>query len=56
MRIGDLVTYQGTLYVLRGIDPMGVPERSAELEHPVSGERLRVRLDQVDEEPEEPQV
>jgi hypothetical protein len=56
MRIGDLVTYQGTLYILRGLDPMSMPERRAELEHPTTGERLRVPLDEVDEEPDEPQV
>jgi hypothetical protein len=54
MRIGDLVTYQGTLYVLRGLDPMSVAERCAELEHPTTGERLRVPLSEVDEEPDEP--
>ena len=54
MRIGDLVSYHGTLYVLRGLDPMSVPERRAELEHPTTGERLRVPLEEVDEEPADP--
>lgn len=56
MRIGDLVTYQGTLYVLCGLDPMSVPERRVELEHPHTGERIRVPLAEVDEDAEEPQV
>jgi hypothetical protein len=55
MRIGDLVTYQGTQYVLRGLDPMSVPERRAELEDPATGERIRVPLDEV-EGPEDRQV
>ena len=38
MKIGDLVTYQGRSYVLRGIEPMSVPNRRAELEDPESGE------------------
>jgi hypothetical protein len=42
MRIGDPVTYQGRRYVLRGLDPMGVPNRWAELEDPETGERVRV--------------
>jgi hypothetical protein len=56
MRIGDLVTYQGTQYVLRGLDPMSVPDRQAELEDPVTGERVRVPLADVEERPGEPQV
>ena len=56
MRIGDLVTYQGTQYVLRGLDPMSVPDRQAELEDPATGERLRVLLSDVQEAPGEPGV
>ncbi|MDQ5822566.1 MAG: hypothetical protein M3540_14115 [Actinomycetota bacterium] len=56
MRIGDLVTYHGTQYVLRGLDPMSVPERRAELEDPATGERLRVLLSEVEEGPAEPRV
>jgi hypothetical protein len=40
MEIGDLVTYNGKSYVLRGLEPMSVPDRRAELEDPESGERL----------------
>jgi hypothetical protein len=49
MRIGDLVLHDGRLYVLRGVEPMSVDERKAELEDPESGERLRVPLDEIEE-------
>jgi hypothetical protein len=51
MKIGDLVTYQGCVYVLRGLEPMSVPERRAELEDPSSGVLLSVPLDEVLERP-----
>ena len=38
MEIGDLVTYNGKGYVLRGLEPMSVPDRKAEIEDPESGE------------------
>ena len=47
MEIGDIVTYQGRSYVLRGIDPMGVPDRHAELEDPETGESVSVLLAEV---------
>jgi hypothetical protein len=47
MEIGDLVTYQGRSYVLRGIDPMGVPDRRAELEDPETGDSISVLLAEV---------
>jgi hypothetical protein len=56
MRIGDLVTYDGAVYVLRGLDPMSVPDRLAELEDPATGERVRVPLSDVEEAPSEPQL
>jgi hypothetical protein len=56
MRIGELVSYHGTQYVLRGLDPMSVPERQAELEDPATGERLRVPFADVEEGPAEPRV
>ena len=56
MQIGDLVTYDGAVYVLRGLDPMSVPDRQAELEDPATGERVRVPLSDVEEAPSEPQV
>jgi hypothetical protein len=46
-QIGDFVTWRGRLCVLRGIDPMSVPARHAEVEDCVTGERLRPFLDEV---------
>lgn len=56
MRIGDLVIYGGAVYVLRGLEPMSVPDRRAELEDPATGERVRVPLSEVEEGPAEPEV
>ena len=47
MEIGDLVTYKGRAYVLRGLDPMGVPDRHVQLEDPATGEQLSVPLAEV---------
>ena len=47
MKIGELVTYEGRSYVLRGLDPMSVPNRRAELEDAETGERIVVPLDEV---------
>ncbi len=44
MRIGAVVIYQGKACVLRGLDPMGVPDRCADVEVTETGERLRVRV------------
>jgi hypothetical protein len=44
MQIGDLVLYLGRSYVLLGLDPMGLPDRCAELEDPRTGARFRVPL------------
>ena len=52
MKIGDLVTYQGSVYVLRGLEPMSVPDRQAELEDPTSGDSLSVPFEEVCERPE----
>ena len=48
MRIGDPVIHQGRRYVLRGLDPMGVPDRRAELEDSETGELIRVRLAELE--------
>ena len=40
MEIGDNVNYNGKCYVLRGLEPMSVPDRRAELEDPESGELI----------------
>lgn len=50
MEIGDLVTFRGRLLVLRGLDPMSVPDRRAELEDPATGERFHAPLDEVEEQ------
>ena len=47
MKIGDLVTYKGRAYVLRGLEPMSMPNRRAELEDPDSGEVIAAPLDEV---------
>jgi hypothetical protein len=47
VRIGDHVTYDGRLYVVCGLDPMGVPERRADLEDVETGERVRVALSEI---------
>ncbi len=52
MEIGDLVIYNGCAYVLRGLDPMSVHDRRAELEDPESGERLSVPFEEVSERPD----
>ena len=44
MRIGDLLDYEGKRYILRGLDPMGVPERRADLEDAETGEPIRVAI------------
>jgi hypothetical protein len=42
MRIGDTVIYRGEPYILRGLEPMGLPDRRADLEDPRTGEVVRV--------------
>ena len=54
MRIGDSVTHLGRLLILRGLDPMSVPERLADVEDPETGERLYVPLDELEEPPPVP--
>jgi len=54
MEIGDLVTYLGETYVLRGLDPMSVPERRAVLEHALTGERCDAPLDELEPAPDAP--
>jgi hypothetical protein len=49
MRIGDLVAYAGRQYVVRGLDPMGVPERRADLEDAETGEALRIPIAELDD-------
>ena len=49
MRIGDPVSYHGRTLTLRGIDPMSVPERRAEVDDPDTGERFTVAFDELEE-------
>ena len=48
MRIGDTVIYQGKRYVLRGLDPMGMVDRRADLEDAETGERIRVPVTELE--------
>ena len=47
MKIGDTVLYEGRPYVLRGLDPMGVPERRVILEDPETGQEVTAPADEV---------
>jgi hypothetical protein len=49
MRIGETVIYKGRRWVLRGIDPMGVPKRRADIEDAETGELLRVPISDLSE-------
>ncbi len=49
MRIGDLVTYHGRACYLRGLDPMSVSRRRAQLEDAETHERFEVPLEEVEE-------
>ena len=52
MRIGDIVAYAGRRYVVRGLDPMGVPERRADLEDAETGEPIRVPIAHLPADPD----
>ncbi|HSS81765.1 MAG TPA: hypothetical protein VLK24_11295 [Gaiellaceae bacterium] len=56
MKIDELVLHEGRRYYLRGLDPMGVPQRQAFLEDAVTGEERVVSVDEVEPElpPERP--
>lgn len=47
LQIGDFVIWRGRLFVLRGIDPMSVPNRRADIEECATGERMRAPLDEI---------
>jgi hypothetical protein len=47
-QIGDFVSWRGKLCVLRGIDPMSVAERRADVEDGASGERFRPPLAELE--------
>ena len=48
MRIGDPVIYRGRRYVLRGLDPMSVPDRRADLEDSETGELIRAPVAELE--------
>ena len=48
MRIGDHVIYEGRRYVLRGLEPMGLPERRADLEDAETGELIRAPVAELE--------
>jgi hypothetical protein len=47
MKIGSYVTFEGRVYVLRGLDPMSVPDRRADLVDPETDQRVQVLLSEV---------
>ena len=49
MRIGDLLDYEGKWYIVRGLDPMGVPERRVDLEDAETGETIRVPIAELND-------
>ena len=51
MEIGSLVTYRGRVYVLRGFDPMSVPDRRAVLEDANTGEVVQAPFAEVEGAP-----
>jgi hypothetical protein len=52
LRIGDHVAYDGRLYVVLGLDPMGVPSRRADLADLETGERLRIPVAELEPPPD----
>ena len=54
MNIGSYVIYEGRTYVLRGLDPMSVPDRRADLVDPETEERRQVPLASVVQVPRSP--
>ena len=51
MNIGEIVLYEGRQYYLRGLDPMGLPQRQVFLEDALTGEARTVPADDVELEP-----
>ena len=47
MRLGDDVIWQDRVYVLRGFEPMSVPDGRAEIADPSSDERIFVPTDEL---------
>ena len=55
MEIGDFVIFRGRRHVLRGLDPMSVDVRRAQLEDAETGERAWVYLHELEAE-EQPEA
>ena len=51
MNLGDLVIHHGRRYFLRGLDPMGVPDRQAVLEDAETGEQVTAPVDELEPQP-----
>jgi hypothetical protein len=51
LRIGDHVVYDGRMYVVLGLDPMGVPGRRADLQDLETGERRRAPVAELEPRP-----
>lgn len=47
MMLGDAVTYRGKPHVVRGLQPMSVPERRAQVEDLESGRRVWVPMNDL---------
>jgi hypothetical protein len=45
MELGDLVTWNGRRWIVRGVDPVSVTGRTATLEDPETGESVMAPLD-----------
>jgi len=48
VNIGEQVLFEGRIYVLRGLDPMSVPNRDALLEDALEGGLIRAPLKEVE--------
>jgi hypothetical protein len=48
MKIGDPVLHQGRRYVLRGLDPMSVPNQRAVVEDAQTGEETTVPIAELE--------
>jgi hypothetical protein len=49
VNIGEKVVFDGRVYVLRGLDPMSVPNRRVQLEDPATGEVVEAPFEAVRE-------
>ena len=48
MELDSLVSYGGRTYYLRGLDPMGVADRRADLEDSETGKHLQAPLSEIE--------